>query len=123
MTELKFCPFCGGKAHMSSDYSSEHDKTRWSLWHECEGHDGVSAGYGNALHPWFETPWYDTEEEAAEAWNTRAERKCTAIPLEPFVVTLNSLDLTQWCRCSECGSAMPSWSKHCPECGAKVVEP
>jgi hypothetical protein len=120
MSELKFCPFCGGKARIVSDYSSEHDKTRWSLWHECCEHEGSGLGYGHALFPWFETPWYDTEEEAVNAWNARAERTCTAIPLEPFVVTLNHLDFTQWCRCSECGSAMPSWSKHCPGCGAKV---
>lgn len=72
MSELLPCPFCGGEAHIVSDYSSESGKTRWNLWHECSCHEGRSAGYGHALRPWFETPWYDTEAEAVEAWNTRA---------------------------------------------------
>ena len=73
-TTLLSCPFCGGEAHVVSDYSSERDETRWSLWHECCEHDGESAGYGHALFPWFETPWYSTEAEAIAAWNARAER-------------------------------------------------
>lgn len=83
-TELLPCPFCGGEAHIVSDYSSERDETRWNLWHECSGHEGESAGYGHAYHPWFETPWYKTEAEAIAAWNKR-----TAV-----------VDITRFCEVS-----------------------
>jgi hypothetical protein len=129
MTELKPCPFCGGKARIVSDYSSEQDKTRWSLWHECCEHEGSGLGYGHALFPWFETPWYDTEEEAVEAWNARAERTCQDADTR----------FNAWV-CSECKATMlllfddygePTYSvegvadvpRYCPNCGAKVVEP
>lgn len=69
--ELKPCPFCGGKANLVSDYSSEQDETRWNVWHECEGCEGESAGYGSSYHPWFDTPWYKTKAEALHAWNRR----------------------------------------------------
>lgn len=116
--ELKPCPFCGGEAHIVSDYSSESDKTRWNLWHECEGHEGRSAGYGHTLRPWFETPWYDTETEAAAAWNRRAERTCTA--KENLDAPYGECMYT----CSECGADFDNdeFPKYCPRCGARVVE-
>ena len=124
MIELKPCPFCGEEAHIVSDYSSEYAKTRWSLWHECEGHEGGSAGYGSVLRPWFETPWYDTEEEAAEAWNTRAEQTCRFV---------DDSDGEFPPKCSACGYQPSiyecSWlidggyeyeGNYCANCGAKV---
>lgn len=67
------CPFCGGEAHLVSDYSSERDETRWNVWHDCDGFEGESTGYGYSLHPWFETPWYKDERTAIAAWNRRAD--------------------------------------------------
>ena len=67
------CPFCGGEAHLESDYSSERGETRWNVWHDCDGFEGESAGYGYSLHPWFETPWYKDKQAAVSAWNRRAE--------------------------------------------------
>lgn len=72
MDELKPCPFCGGRAHFESDYSSELGETRYSVWHECKGFKCRSRGYGHALHPWFETPWYADGQTAIDAWNRRA---------------------------------------------------
>ena len=100
-TELLPCPFCGGEAHVVSDYSSEHDETRWGLWHECCEHE-ESAGYGNALFPWFETPWYKTKAEAIAAWNTRAERTC-----KREKHGRKRIGDKRW--------------NFCPKCGAKVV--
>ena len=71
--ELKKCPFCGGEAHLVSDYSSEHEEMRWNVWHECGGFEGESTGYGCSLHPWFDTPWYKDEQTAIAAWNRRAD--------------------------------------------------
>ena len=71
--ELKPCPFCGGAAHLVSDYSSERDETRYNVWHECSGFKGKSNGYGYSLHPWFETPWYADRQTAIDAWNRRAD--------------------------------------------------
>ena len=72
MGTLRPCPFCGGKAYLISDYSSAQGKTLWNVWHECDGFEGKSSGYGCSLHPWFETPWYESKHMAVEAWNRRA---------------------------------------------------
>ncbi len=72
MNDLKPCPFCGGEAHIYEDYSSELKEKRYNVWHDCEGFEGESNGYGHSLHPWFETPWYRDKETALAAWNRRA---------------------------------------------------
>ena len=61
-TNLLPCPFCGGEAnyHMSISRHPEHD-----YWH------GVFCLTCPACIDNF-----DTEVEAIEAWNTRAERTC-----------------------------------------------
>ena len=129
-TNLLPCPFCGGEAHVVSDYSSEHDETRWSLWHECCEHDGESAGYGHALFPWFETPWYATDAEAIAAWNTRAELGSGTCKLIDTTSPGND-DYWNSAKCSECGaeftcaifgrSSDTPDADYCPSCG-KVVE-
>ena len=48
-----------------------------------------------------------------EAWNTRAERTCTAV--------LAKSDYAS--TCSECGAMLANWAmQYCPNCGAKVVD-
>lgn len=71
MDKLKPCPFCGGEAHLLDDYSSEKDETMYCIWHDCDGYEGRSAGYGYPLHPFFETPWYPNAQMAIAAWNRR----------------------------------------------------
>lgn len=131
-TELLPCPFCGGEAYVVSDYSSEHDETRWSLWHECCEHDGESAGYGHALFPWFETPWYKTEAEAIAAWNTRTElldcNKKTIYDWLFFAFALEHNDLffefidKLSSDKSESGTCKPTEEGFCPICGEDLVK-
>ena len=59
-TELKPCPFCGGKATLGRDLPSEN----WAYCKDC----GVA------------TRLFNTPQDAAEAWNGRAE---TAVAYEP----------------------------------------
>ena len=102
--ELKPCPFCpdGGKLFINGGVGC-----RWVECSSC-GCDG---------------PAYETEAEAVEAWNTRAERTCRNTTRHRYYGF----------ECSEC-----KWSAYepndygndvcfddfdyCPNCGAKVVE-
>lgn len=70
--KLKPCPFCGGLATLYSDYSSEHGKRFWQVWHACDGPEAERpTHYGDTMFPFFETPWYESKETACEAWNRR----------------------------------------------------
>lgn len=72
---LKPCPFCGGEAHIDSDYSSELDHTFWQVWHDCDTNPGsVRHTYGHALGMEISTPWCASEDAAVALWNRRAER-------------------------------------------------
>ena len=109
--ELKPCPFCGGEANLVED---PHNWV-WSIGcsnDKCLGFSGLG---------WT----YTSEREAAEAWNTRAERTCYNDSLKRgegvFV-------------CSECGAYLDIADMNeedmdvfyepffCPNCGAKVVD-
>lgn len=57
MSDLKPCPFCGGKAHTCGD--EDQERVCWVMCPDCL----ASAG-GN----------YPTMEEAITAWNTRADK-------------------------------------------------
>ena len=98
-TRLAPCPFCGGEAKVSPCFT-DRDK----LLVLCIREDCANMGY------------FHTEEEAIEAWNTRAERKCS--------LEYDGLDTD---KCSECGADMPCdpgrrWERnYCPSCGAKVA--
>ena len=56
--KLKPCPFCGGEAEfvLGEEYREEHKQSK--DWIQCS-----SCG--------IETPYFDTPEKAAEAWNRR----------------------------------------------------
>lgn len=73
--ELKPCPFCSCEVNLQDGYSSKLDKKCWKVWHLCGG--GLKSQYthydelgGLAIV----TPWFDSCEEAIEAWNTQVER-------------------------------------------------
>lgn len=117
MTELKPCPVCGSaNVGVRSWWNALHETGYFAECMDC----GCMVGFMADPMGWCAAA-YDTEEEAAEAWNTRAERTCrdkggigTKFPAV-FI-------------CSECGwcstvfafgECMP---RYCPNCGAKVVE-
>lgn len=99
--ELKPCPFCGGEARIVQASG------RMLFCVVCDDCD-ASGGH------------YFTEEDAATAWNDRAERTCH------LVETDHEYEASY--RCTECkrvvwadfkGNPKPNY---CPNCGAKVVE-
>lgn len=95
MSELKPCPFCGGEAEILTA-ESMHGGNLYGVMCDC------CAGRADV---------YDTEAEAIEAWNTRAERTCEL-----------TLDGTDGCfGCSECFENIPPLANYCPNCGAKVI--
>lgn len=75
MSDLKPCPFCGGKAHTCGD--EDQERVCWVMCPDCL----ASAG-GN----------YPTMEEAITAWNTRADKPKPIT--ENWVYTLLSQGLT-----------------------------
>ena len=101
--ELKPCPFCGGDAEITK-------------WHEGYFVECKKQRCGGTIGA------YKTEEEAIEAWNTRAERTCKA---EQDYDTMDDgiPDCRIW-KCS-CGESFPFWRGlnpcFCPNCGAKVI--
>ena len=102
-TELLCCPFCGGEAECHAWWSATISGKYATFCTEC--------GSG--------TDYYNTEAEAIEAWNTRAERTCRVVSSR-FEVLVD-----EWCFDLSCGHAI--WfsdsepPRYCHECGAKVV--
>ena len=105
--ELKPCPFCGGRAkHVYFRFTETH-----SIWCRNCGAESYE---------------FDTEEEAIEAWNTRAERTCT------FSVYQTGDE--HFPTCSACGyeaareecedyvGVVYYEKRFCPNCGAKAVQ-
>lgn len=104
--ELKPCPFCGGDARIiAKPYEPKvcfgcDDDT-------CLGFSGLGC-------------LYDSEKEATEAWNHRAERTCRMEYNERW--SHDEYYPTECYNCSECGhmtyDGVPTF---CPNCGAKAI--
>lgn len=110
MSELLPCPFCGGEAYIIG-----YTGTR-----ECRRINYYTVRCRKCMCETWEN---DTEAEAIEAWNTRAERTCKfGSEVSAFDVTLNMLADIPWYWCLGCGAATPSISNYCMHCGAKVVD-
>ena len=82
MAELKSCPFCGGKVKfllLDDEFNikdEEYAKKPWSglqygLYHSVEENEDcpIATEEGAMLGMYG----YDTQQEAAEAWNRRAD--------------------------------------------------
>lgn len=98
-TELKPCPFCGGKACICG--LGKYQKEVY-----CENCGTVSDIYG-------------TSQKAIEAWNRRAERTCLMVRAR-----WDDGECVWGCRCTACGDRFTyetgtTW-RYCPSCGARV---
>lgn len=115
MTELKPCPFCGGKAVLHEAYKTERVECRAYI--RC---DNCGAHVGDDYPPTHLFEISDSTRNAIEKWSRRAERTC-GWSHDDYHDESNNIWTT------ECGERF-SWEsfghpKHCPNCGAKVVEP
>lgn len=103
MTELLFCPFCGGEARFET-----YGGTACAV--VCQ-----TCGCGTP------TMRLDGGMIAADLWNRRAERTCRMEYNEQW--SHDEYYPTECYNCSECGhmtyDGVPTF---CPNCGAKVVE-
>jgi len=98
--KLKQCPFCGREAIMGIACHVHEDYAFRVECRECK----------------IVTPFYDTEAEAIEAWNRRAERTAKVQELPRRSET--SLDWEG--ICSNCGAYTNLDMNYCFECGAKL---
>lgn len=107
-SDLLFCPFCGGEAHIKEVVSAcEKLYTVGCSDSECMGYE-----------TWLLKP---TVDEAVAAWNRRAERTCRMVRAR-----WDDGECVWGCRCTACGDRFTyetgtTW-RYCPACGAKVVE-
>lgn len=132
MSELLSCPFCGGEA-VGFEWSDDSYRDDETEPHEPDAYCSVKVNHKKdcilevgEFYSWIAS----TEAEAAELWNTRAERTC-----HPFV----SPDGAGWYAigCSNCGHGFADnnpdkayllriskrsdiMPRYCQNCGAKV---
>lgn len=88
-TELLPCPFCGGHARpMTCEIGVRgtmgHNKWVTITCSMCEINNGGKGG--------FMRPRYDTEQDAAKAWNTRADKAAPVERIEGLAEGLRVID-------------------------------
>ena len=101
--ELKPCPFCGKSWLAAEKISYSADGFAYRVECECTARGA----------------WAETEEQAIEAWNTRAEHTCHVVVSE--FGELDEYPHT-WLSCGHHTMLLPREMNYCPECGARVVE-
>ena len=107
-SDLLFCPFCGGEAHIKEVVSA------CSVVYTVGCSDSECMGFETLLCK-------TTPEEAIAAWNRRAERTCRMA----FDDVSSSLCCGPMLKCSKCRACVPREFSgpynYCPSCGARVV--
>lgn len=104
--KLKPCPFCGGEAMVIGGEDSGYA----AYCQECNGDGHCEVG------------WFFTAEDAAEAWNTRAERTCHADRHGGYTYRFECSACGYSSLTHNCEMRMDELPRYCPNCGAKVVE-
>ena len=114
--ELLPCPFCGGKAVILVDATrpaSYRDRLRVG----CE--TAGCRGFYHAAWAYYETP-----EQAAEAWNTRLQGTCKVKRSTDMTDPYEYAPHEYWRYHMECGGHFdwdePTPPEFCPCCGGKV---
>ena len=69
MSDLKPCPFCGGEAEVTRNYYTVQDITLWQV--RCKTRP-YAVDEGKQCYTMDSFILFDTEAEAIEAWNRRA---------------------------------------------------
>ena len=108
MTELKSCPFCGGKAAIHCDIPRFYG---YGYGVGCSNPDCIAySGYGMAA--------YEAKEDAISAWNRRAEHTATriSVPREGHTAIGHY-------ECGGCRGVVGAQDAHCKHCGCRLVEP
>lgn len=69
MSDLKRCPFCGGKARL---VISEHENSDTTRWHKimCEDVFGCGAEIGTAISAW-QSDYKEAVQRLMDRWNRR----------------------------------------------------
>ena len=99
MSDLKPCPFCGGKARLNEYKDGE-------VWYEVWCDECA-----------VRTEQYETVDEAVKVWNRRTERIARVVHSDVFG------DWKNMCgNCFEAGKKMGLFheQKYCYECGCKL---
>lgn len=120
MTELRECPFCGGKATLNSGYD------------EGNGYSASSGGWWASVGcPECEidklTCEESTEDMAVDTvtswWNDRYEQKCR------YIAESDPYGENVWIECSRCGyqehedyAQVFDGYSYCPGCGARIIK-
>ena len=102
MTELKPCPFCGGKVNR---FIGPLRKTVMIVCETC----GADVCFYGAEH----------EPKATKAWNRRAKVEAEPVKHGRWKCESDLETYTIW-RCSECGMGFEHTSPYCRNCGAKM---
>ena len=122
-SDLLFCPFCGGEAHIKEVVSAcEKLYTVGCSDSECMGYE-----------TWLLKP---TVDEAVAAWNRRAERTAR-VKEDTKRASQTQLVVTKSCsECGHCFGAETHYERmfegmvlneielpsYCPNCGSRVIE-